>query len=71
MPEQPEMTRTLKTIRVCRDYKQAIAGLDFADPRHANRRIDTDAVILTPGDRIGGTRLTGVFYASQRIDKCG
>lgn len=61
------MTRTLKTIRVGRDYKQAIAGLDFADPRHANRRIDTDAVILTPGDRITALLLKNCF--SERLLK--
>jgi hypothetical protein len=61
MPEQPEMTRALKTIRVGRDYKQAIAGLDFADPRHANRRIDTDALILMPGGRITALLLKHCF----------
>lgn len=65
MPEQPKVTRTLKTIRVGRDYKQAIAGLDFADPRHANRRIDTDALILTPGDRSTALLLKNCF--SERL----
>jgi hypothetical protein len=52
MPEQPEMTRTLNTIRVCRDYKHAITGLDFAGPAHADLTIDRDALIITPSGKI-------------------
>ena len=61
MPEQPMLTHTLKTIRAGRDYKQAIVGLDFADPRHATRRIDSNALILTPGGRITALLLKNCF----------
>lgn len=67
MIDRPKMARTLKTIRVCRDYKHAIAGLDFADPTHADRIIDRDTLILTPGGRITALFLKDCF--SERLLK--
>jgi hypothetical protein len=61
--KNPKMTRTLKMIRVCRDYKHAITGLDFADPAHADRTIDRDALILTPYGRITALLLKDSFSA--------
>lgn len=58
-----QLIRTLKTIRVGRDYKRAIEGLDFADPTHYDRRINQDALILVPGDTITALLLKDCFSA--------
>ena len=66
MPEKPKMVRTLQTIRVCRDYKEATANLqrEHAAPTHFDGTpIDRDTVVLAPD----GTTIIALLL-TDRVD---